>query len=273
VTPIEIQWLIDPEQDHPPGRRSPEKANVSEDNRAFFISILTRLRHDEVINDIIIDLRTRRSLQMLVPFFIRYLTDSIKVNLRQPSFVFRLLRVAHSIFVNDDLDHNDTFHHFLSMALTAVVTPLILDQTGDVQFELRSEAAGFVAKIVERFTPVYTTLRGSIVDRYAHILYHDESPARVKYGAIRGLMAIGGQCCRDVMIPKLEELLSQTRLMTDSPQPFTIETQIRSEKCHLEKAIEDCCLLVMELNETENTKNSLKMNDEIRELLNRRTHS
>jgi hypothetical protein len=203
VTTVEIQWPTDTAEPPPPGRRTPEKVGVLKEERALFLSVLMRLQENEVIDDVIEELNTQRSLQKLVPFFLRYFVESMRVNLRQPSFLLRLLRGAHALFLNSSLDHTETFQLFLSLAITPLLTTIAFNESEDAQFRLRDESASFVGVIIAQFQPMFPTLRGTVMDRFAHVLYDPESAPRLKYGAIAGLMAIGSDYGRDVIVPLL----------------------------------------------------------------------
>jgi hypothetical protein len=85
----------------------------------------------------------------------------------------------------------------------------------------------------------------------------------LKYGAIAGLMAIGIECGREVVIPQLASLLAQAHRNFEREEDFEILTVLRGEALHLRTIIENSCRDIMNLNASENTPASLRMNAEI----------
>jgi hypothetical protein len=252
VATEEITW---PWQDAVPGRRVVSKLGLSSEEHRLFHSVLLKIRDETPIGNVLEELRTNSSLQGLLPFFLRYLIDATRANLHRPGFVLRLLSVANALFQNEALDLSSTFHHFLSVAITPIVTRIMFEED---EFTLKDEAAAFTGAIVARFAEKFPGLRQRVTELLADVVCDTRSPARAKYGAIAGLLALEPGIAERVVMPRLPGLLADVQAAIDGSRDHGLNEQLR-----LKALLLDFCRIVMERNTEAGTEPGLRANEEI----------
>jgi hypothetical protein len=163
--------------------------------------------------------------------------------------------VANALFENETLDLSSTFHHFLSIAITPIATGVVFE---DDEFPLKDEAAAFTGAIVKRFAGKCPGLTQKVAEPLADVVRDPGSPARAKYGAIAGLMAVESGIAERVVMPSLPRLLKDVQAAIDGPRDQRLHGQLK-----LKALILDFCRMVIERNAEAGTELGLRANEEI----------
>lgn len=234
VTPEEMNW----KGDRALSWRD-SGAVVAEDLKQIFASIITRIKYEKDISDVLEELRTSGVLQVLVPFFIRYLIDAISVNMKKPRNIIRLLEVANALFGNESLELGDNVHHFLAIVMSPMLCDRLCDEEVDLQYSVREECAAFLGLIVDKFKARYPSMTSIVVQKLGNIVFDKDAPMCAQYGAIYGMMSLGDDTT-DIVLGNLEELLEITeeRMKTDDRRQILQGMRLRAALTNAKKMLQ-----------------------------------
>jgi transcription initiation factor TFIID subunit 6 len=202
VSPDEIHWSV--ESSIVPGRRSAETSMISEAQQELFLSFFNRLKHDENIEDLLEELVNDGSLQALLPYFVRYLVDSISVNIRNPRFLLRYLAVADSLVRNPSLDLSSTFHFFISIGTTCLLNYLSNGQM-EIECSLKEQSVIFLQRLMEKVTS--DVIYKKVMEILTDAVFDSKTNICTKYGGVLGLFGIIGGVGREIVSSEVSGLM------------------------------------------------------------------
>ena len=208
VTPEELHWPPDDGVKVPPGRRS-EADLPCEELRQLMFSYISSLQTGEGFADVVENLRTNGSLQVLVPYFGKYFSTAMAANATNPRAMLRILEGANALFRNDSVDLGTNFTVFLSLAMTPMLSESLLRSECDLQYSVRDEAAAFMGLIVAKSGMKFPRLLGIVADKLAHVVCDESKPMCALYGAVAGVRALGCEMVKSVVIPRIEAMMER----------------------------------------------------------------
>lgn len=197
----DISWNIEGEKKIGNRRKS-----VSPEQQVFFIETAEKFMKgvDEPVYE---KLLNYGSLPIFLPFFLKFITDFISVNIYNSEQMLRSLMFTKSLFCNKSIDKGKYCGDFVSIATTLCVTPTIYE--GESKFNVRDEAAAFLSEMLLCYESQYPFLKESVIKEL--IGYYKEKNISQKYGAASAIFAISPSLFEDIMLPNLRSVLDDLK--------------------------------------------------------------
>lgn len=247
VAPIQTE-IVTPEEMNWKGDRThswrDSNAVIAEDLKQIFANTLTKIKHEKDISDVLEELRTSGVLQVLLPFFIRYLTDAMAMNMKKPKNVLRLLEVANALFGNESLELGENVHHFLSIVMSPMLYDGFCDDEVDLQYSVREECAAFLGLIVDKFKGKYPSMMEKVTQKLGNVLFSNEAGMCAQYGAVYGIMSLGENVASNIIIQNLAKLLEMAgeRMKTEDRRVIVQGMRLRAALMNAKKIFVVNCL-------------------------------
>jgi transcription initiation factor TFIID subunit 6 len=165
-------------------------------------------------------LSTDAAFQPLVPFFIRTAWDHISSGPRSLPQLMMALNICRALFQNQNLECESNLGVFISIALTLMIAGTLGDDPFDELCSLRENAADFLGLVVHGSQPRYPDLIVRTAGYLLAVLLDERCGPTSQYGAAVGLLRLGCDLVRELLIPHLSDLLErlQAGLAVSDPQ-------------------------------------------------------
>ncbi|XP_023644732.1 transcription initiation factor TFIID subunit 6b isoform X3 [Capsella rubella] len=142
-------------------------------------------------------------LHPLVPFFTSFIAEEIVKNMDNYPVLLALMRLAKSLL------HNPQVHiePYLNQLMPSIITCLIAKRLGrrlsDNHWDLRNFTASTLASTCKRFGHVYHNLLPRVTRSLLHTFLDPTKSLPQHYGAIQGMVALGLNMVRFLVLPNL----------------------------------------------------------------------
>ncbi|XP_065862477.1 transcription initiation factor TFIID subunit 6-like isoform X2 [Euphorbia lathyris] len=188
----------------------PVKHVLSRELQLYFdkITELTLKKSDsKLFKQALVSLATDSGLHPLLPYFTYLIADEVSQNLNNFPVLFALMRVARSLLQNAHVHVEPYLHQLMPSIITCLVAKRLGNRFSDNHWELRNFTANLVASICKRYGHVYHNLQPRVTRTLLHAFLDPVKSLPQHYGAIQGLVALGSNVVRLLILPNLEPYL------------------------------------------------------------------
>ncbi|KAJ3388651.1 hypothetical protein HDU92_001402 [Lobulomyces angularis] len=172
-------------------------------------------------------------LQPLVPYFTEFITETVTNNLKNLDVLTSMLKMIMRLFGNPNLFIESQIHQLIPAILTCSISKKLSSTPNEDHWTLRRTAATLLRLIVEKYSNSYPSLQPRLTKTLTRALL-DRSKGRGSiYGAIFGLVSMGEQVLRIMVLPNVK-FVSEYLLNTENEVEDEVEKQFltfESEKC------------------------------------------
>jgi len=221
------------------GRRSEGEVNVrqlmphvlSEELRTYFMKISLAIEDylgDDskspkvTLGSAVSSVRNDSGIQELVPFFVKFITQQIYVNLDRTDDLRILLAFVNAMMDNVHLHLELHLHQIFPSILTCVIARRLSRNVYDDHWSLRMEAAALLFKACNKY-PEYTTLKSRVIKAYVEALAADR-PLPSQFGGVVGITSFGPLAVEAFLIPSASHLWDKWQFALDGIPPKSEET-------------------------------------------------
>ncbi|CAH2033389.1 unnamed protein product [Thlaspi arvense] len=161
-----------------------------------------------VFKQALVSLRTDPGLHPLVPFFTCFVAEEVIVrNMDNYPVLLALMRLARSLLHNPHVHIEPYLHQLMPSVITCLIAKRLGKRLSDNHWDLRNLAASTVASTCKRFGHVYHNLLPRVTRSLLHTFLDPTKALPQHYGAILGMVALGLNVVRFVVLPNLEPYL------------------------------------------------------------------
>ncbi|KTW29747.1 hypothetical protein T552_00954 [Pneumocystis carinii B80] len=225
-------------------------AILDEQNEGLRSAALTSLRQDS-------------GLHQLLPYFVSLVAEKITHNLKNLFILNMMMQMTWALFDNPNLFIEPYLHQIIPSILTCLVAKKLGENpASEEHYELRDFSSSLLGLICQRFSDVYHTLKPRITRTLLKAFLDNRKPFTTHYGAIIGLITMGKEVIRILILPNIKtyELLIKDDI--NSPE-LTIK-KMEATKC-LEALMNALRTLskdeTSEIKTTDETFNNEELND------------
>lgn len=167
------------------------------------------------------------SIQPLLKFFLRNITDTITITSRNIHHLNVALTLAKSLFSNQNLENETFLLTYMSITTTLLISryPFEEDfgnpQIPQKEFEkcysidqsiaIRNSASDFLGIIISKYSSHYPHLHQKMAEFLTNIIFDNRIPLISQYGAILGLQRIDLTIVRSTLIPSIDIIVKKTK--------------------------------------------------------------
>ena len=217
VAPEEIHWpTYLTNQKETSGRQINPAAIMPDELQRVFISTIECIMQNNDIDDILEELSNSGSLSQLLPFYIRFLIDSIKINIRNPHHMLTFLSITKALLKNDGLTFDNYLHYVLSIIITSLTSEFIGEDQLDLHFQVRNEAAQLLAFVMKKFSSSFISLTENVVNHLVNVFLDFKKPLMTRYGSIIGLLKIDFNYVYIFLFPELKNIMKNLNIYFNS---------------------------------------------------------
>lgn len=161
-------------------------------------------------------LATDPGLYQLVPQFISFINEGVKVNIakRKLSVLKQLLKMVSALLENSSLSLEKYLHELLPSVLTCLVNKQVCPRPeAEDHWSLRDLAAKILSRICKKYSNSVNNIQTRLTRTLAQALRNNTQGLAVHYGAIMGLVELGPEAVTSLVIPRLKlegELIRST---------------------------------------------------------------
>ncbi|KAJ6232753.1 transcription initiation factor tfiid subunit 6 [Anaeramoeba flamelloides] len=165
--------------------------------------------HQKYLRIILNDLSQNSGIVQLVPYFIQFIASKVRIYFNQISQLITLMQTTEALVMNPSIKLERYLHQLIPSIMTCALS---VDSERDVNedhWKMRDYAAQIIAKICSkyrRFPALQPNITSVLV---AALVGADKRPLASQYGAIVCLQALGKNTINMLLLPNIEELLSQ----------------------------------------------------------------
>ncbi|CAA7054969.1 unnamed protein product [Microthlaspi erraticum] len=160
-----------------------------------------------VFRQALTSLETDPGLHPLVPFFTCFIAEEIVRNMDNYPILLALMRLARSLLHNPHVHLEPYLHQLMPSIITCLIAKRLGKRLSDSHWDLRNFTAGTVAATCKRFGHVYHNLLPRVTRSLLHTFLDPTKALPQHYGAIQGMVALGLNVVRFVVLPNLEPYL------------------------------------------------------------------
>ena len=193
--------------------------------------------HDDYRIAAFSSLGTDPGLHQLVPYFVQFIAEKVTHNLKDIFVLTQMMTLTSAMLENASL----YIDPYVASIVPPILTCLVGRRLGDVQkpahFDLRDLAASLIGRIATKYGKTSQTLKPRLARTCLKHFLDPHKPLGVHYGAIAGLVAVGGtEVVRVLIVPNLKayESVIRDHLTESSPRWGEAEKVVRQ----LMKALE-----------------------------------
>lgn len=187
----------------------------------FLFKILENIKKQASQTEILPEIKTNidqlsqdAAIQPLLPYLIRTIRENIMFQITNATQLQVVLNIANALFHNPNLETEGYMFHFITIAITIMLSQVIGEDQFDDKSLLRESAADFLGVIIQKYNAKYPNLQLRIADHLITIIF-DSAEKRAKptsqYGAAIGLRSLDPIIIREKLLPHLPQLLSKIK--------------------------------------------------------------
>eukprot|EP00891_Asterochloris_glomerata_P007197 jgi/Astpho2/7197/e_gw1.00113.34.1_t len=147
-------------------------------------------------------------LHPAVPYFSQLITEEVKANLRDLPRLHLLLKALQSLLANPHVQMEPYLHQLMPAVLTCLVGKKLGSGPVPNHWPLREEAARLAAAVCSKYGQPFYQIQSRIVKALNTAWQQLSNPLTTHYGAVVGLVALGHQTVRQVLLPNLAAYLT-----------------------------------------------------------------
>ncbi|XP_020869430.1 transcription initiation factor TFIID subunit 6b isoform X2 [Arabidopsis lyrata subsp. lyrata] len=148
-------------------------------------------------------LETDPGLHPLVPFFTSFIAEEIVRNMDNYPILLALMRLARSLLHNPHVHIEPYLHQFMPSIITCLIAKSLGRKSSDNHWHLRNFTASTVASTCKRYGHVYHNLLPRVTRSLLHTFLDPTKALPQHYGAIQGMVALGLNMVRFLVLPNL----------------------------------------------------------------------
>ncbi|XP_010480190.1 PREDICTED: transcription initiation factor TFIID subunit 6b [Camelina sativa] len=148
-------------------------------------------------------LETDPGLHPLVPFFTSFIAEEIVRNMDNHQILLALMRIARSLLHNPHVHIEPYLHQLMPSFITCLTAKRLGRRLSDSHWDLRNFTASTVASTCRRFGHVYHNLLPRVTRSLLHTFLDPTKALPQHYGAIQGMVALGLNMVRFLVLPNL----------------------------------------------------------------------
>ncbi|KAL1221511.1 Transcription initiation factor TFIID subunit 6b [Cardamine amara subsp. amara] len=148
-------------------------------------------------------LKTDPGLHPLAPFFTSFIAEEIVRNMDNYSTLLALMGLARSLLHNPHVHIEPYLHQLMPSIITCLIAKHLGRRLSDNHWDLRNFTAGTVASTCKRFGHVYHNLLPRVTRSLLHTFLDPTKALPQHYGAIQGMVALGLNMVRFLLLPNL----------------------------------------------------------------------
>ncbi|KFK35524.1 hypothetical protein AALP_AA4G002000 [Arabis alpina] len=152
-------------------------------------------------------LDTDPGLHPLVPFFTSFIAEEIVKNMDNHPILLALMRLARSLLHNPHVHIEPYLHQLMPSILTCLIAKRLGRMFSDNHWDLRNFTADTVGSTCKRFGHVYHNLLPRVTRSLLHTFLDPTKTLPQHYGAIQGMVSLGLNVVRFLVLPNLEPYL------------------------------------------------------------------
>ncbi|ESQ29838.1 hypothetical protein EUTSA_v10011427mg [Eutrema salsugineum] len=160
-----------------------------------------------VFRQALASLETDPGLHPLVPFFTCFIAEEIVRNMDNYPTLLALMRLARSLLHNPHVHIEPYLHQLMPSIITCLIAKRLGKRLSNNHWDLRNFTASTVASTCKRFGHVYHNLLPRVTRSLLHTFLDPTKALPQHYGAIQGMLALGLNVVRFVVLPNLEPYL------------------------------------------------------------------
>uniref|UniRef100_F4HVA6-2 Isoform 2 of Transcription initiation factor TFIID subunit 6b n=1 Tax=Arabidopsis thaliana TaxID=3702 RepID=F4HVA6-2 len=142
-------------------------------------------------------------LHPLVPFFTSFIAEEIVKNMDNYPILLALMRLARSLLHNPHVHIEPYLHQLMPSIITCLIAKRLGRRSSDNHWDLRNFTASTVASTCKRFGHVYHNLLPRVTRSLLHTFLDPTKALPQHYGAIQGMVALGLNMVRFLVLPNL----------------------------------------------------------------------
>lgn len=156
-------------------------------------------------------------LVQLLPYFTRFVRESVVKSVRNLPLLFSLMRLVNAILDNDVLQLENYLHQLLPAVITCLVGKRLCEKPRENHWALRDYTAKLIRRICARYSKDYLRLQPRITKTLVSALSDSRRPLTTQYGAIIGTASLGQKVVESLLLPELASYGSKVRKLLEDP--------------------------------------------------------
>ncbi|KAK9469453.1 hypothetical protein V1512DRAFT_256302 [Lipomyces arxii] len=174
-------------------------------------SVLTEETSDaSMINAVLTSLGNDPGLHQLLPYFIQFVAEKVRLNLKNATMLYLMLQVLHRLLTNPTIFIEPYIHSVMPPILTLLVGKRIgtTQAANEEHYEVRDFAASLLQKVCTQYGDAYHTLKPRVTRTLLKAFMDPGKSAGTQYGALCGLKSIGPEVVRVLVLSNLKDWAS-----------------------------------------------------------------
>lgn len=145
-------------------------------------------------------------LHQLVPYFIQFIAETITHNLKNLELLNIMVDLIYSLLNNSTLFLDPYIHALMPCILTLLLAKSIGNDPQNHQFKFRDLSMDLLKDIIKKYSNSYNTLTPRITRTLLKALLSNSTRESIgtQYGAIYGLMSLGNEVIRIILIGNIK---------------------------------------------------------------------
>ncbi|KAJ8100944.1 hypothetical protein POJ06DRAFT_84672 [Lipomyces tetrasporus] len=200
------------------------KHALSRELQLYFERVVTVLTEDSsngtMKNAVLNSLGNDPGLHQLIPYFIQFVAEKIRLNLRDASMLYLMLQVLHRLLTNPTIFIEPYIHSVMPPILTLLVGKRLgsSQSSNEDHYQVRDFAASLLQQVCTQYGDTYHTLKPRVTRTLLKAFMDSSKSIGTQYGALSGLRAIGPEVIRVLVLGNLKDwavVISSASSVTD----------------------------------------------------------
>ncbi|KAI8584684.1 hypothetical protein K450DRAFT_217495 [Umbelopsis ramanniana AG] len=187
-------------------------------------------------------LRSDPGLHQLLPYFVQFIVEKVKQNLRNLTVCESMLCMIQALLSSPHLFVDPYLNQLMPAIISCMVGKRICENPKDDHWSVRDFAARLMALVCQRYGKSYHTMQPRITKTLLHAFLDVKKPITTHYGAIVGLNQLGREVIRTVILPNTKAYADN--ILREPLQADGTIRQLEASKCR--DALTDSLLILIE---------------------------
>ncbi|KAK9461782.1 uncharacterized protein V1516DRAFT_635774 [Lipomyces oligophaga] len=146
-------------------------------------------------------------LHQLIPYFIQFVAEKIRLNLKNTAVLDLMLQVLHRLLSNPTIFIEPYIHSVMPLILTLLVGKRVGDSQTSTkeQYQIRDFAASLLNHVCTKYSDTYHTLKPRVTRTLLKAFMNPNKSPGTHYGALSGLRAMGPEVVRMIVLSNLKD--------------------------------------------------------------------
>ncbi|KAK9235781.1 hypothetical protein V1525DRAFT_408899 [Lipomyces kononenkoae] len=212
------------------------KHALSKELQLYFERVVAILTEDSsnatMKNAVLNSLANDPGLHQLIPYFIQFVAEKIRLNLKDASMLYLMLEVLHRLLTNPTIFIEPYIHSVMPPILTLLVGKRLgsSQSSNEEHYKVRDFAASLLQQVCTQYGDTYHTLKPRVTRTLLKAFMDSSKSIGTQYGALSGLRAIGQEVVRVLVLGNLKDWA----VVISSASSVTEEDKSRLGKAVLE---------------------------------------